>query len=204
MTKNQFVGHWICWPYTFSDSRSEQTLYEDGRFEGMLVDETLKLNFSAKGNWDLVDGAIQWTYGSAKGGKKPRRPQLDKVMLLEENHFVIMEGKGPATTEHWRGVPCDDTSTNFDLDEVRPFLRKLAGYIDEGFADPEITGLMKKIRNLGVHQRLQTIFPIKFQGVANPLYIGVFMDDTDAPDISFSAPIELIKKIECEIEKRAN
>lgn len=200
MKKTQFIGHWVGWPYAFSDSRAEQILHEDGRFEAKVIDEALNINVNAKGKWDLIDGAIQWTYESAKKMKKPRRPQLDKVLLLEENRFVIQEGKGPAKTEYWRGVPCDDTSTNFDLDEVRPFLNRLAKFIDAGFGTHEIGNLLAQIEKLKVHERLQMVFSITFRRVVSPLYFGVFMDDVEAPDICFSGPIELVRLIDDEIQ----
>jgi len=202
VNKNQFWGHWTGWPYSYSDSRAELDLHEDGRFEAKILDETLKLNVSAKGKWDVIDGAIQWTYESAKKMRKPSRPQLDRVLLLEENRFVILEGKGPAKTEYWRGVPCEDTSTNFELDEVQPFLESLAKMIDAGFTTREIARLMEKIRNLEPEKREQIVFPITFRGVVCPLYIGVFMDDVEAPDISFSGPMELVRQIDNEINKR--
>jgi hypothetical protein len=203
MNRSQFVGYWISWPYSFCDARAEQHLHEDGRFEAKIIaDERLKINCSAMGKWDLIDGAIQWTYESARKVRKPRRPQIDKILLLEENRFVSLEGKGPEKTEFWRGIPCEDTSTNFDLDEVQPFLKRLSRLIDAGFTTRAIASLMEKIRKLDLHKRVQVVFSIKFQGVVSPLYFGVFMDDIEAPDISFSGPVELVRQIDNEIDKR--
>lgn len=75
-----------------------------------------------------------------------------------------MLGSSEIPTSHWRGVPCDDTSTNFDLDEMRPFLKKLVNLIDAGFADREVAEAMRKIRSLKVEKRLQLIFQITFRG----------------------------------------
>jgi hypothetical protein len=202
MNGKQLVGYWIGWPYPFCDARAEQHLYEDGRFEAKIIaDERLKINCSTTGKWDLVDETIQWTYESAKKVRKPRRPQLDKVLALEGNRFVILEGKGPAKTEYWRGVPCDDTSTNFDLDGVRPLLDRLIKFIDSGFGAAEIASVMARIQGLELHKRLQMVFSITFQGVVSPFYLGVFMDDVDAPDICFSGPAEFVRQIDNEINK---
>jgi hypothetical protein len=202
MNRKQFVGCWIGWPYPFCDARAEQHLHEDGRFEAKIIaDERLKINCRMTGKWDLINGAIQWTYESAKKVRKPRRPQLDKVLSLEENRFVIIEGKGPGKTEYWRGVPCDDTSANFDLDEVKPFLERLAKFIDTGFTADEIASLMAKIQNLEPEKRLQMVFPITFQGIVSPFYLGVFMDDVAAPDICFSGAVEFVRHIDDEIKK---
>jgi hypothetical protein len=201
MDRKQFVGYWIGWPYPFCDARAEQQLHEDGRFEAKIIaDERLKSNCSTTGEWDLIDEAIQWTYESAKKVRKPRRPQLDKVLALEENRFVILEGKGPAKTEYWRGVPCDDTSTNFGIDEVRPFLDRLVKFIDAGFGAGEIASVMAKIQKLEVHERSQMVFSITLQGVVSPFYLGVFMDDVEAPDICFSGPADFVKHIDDEIK----
>lgn len=202
MNRDQFVGYWIGWPYPFCDARAEQRLHEDGRFEAQIIaDERLKINCSTAGKWDLIDGAIQWTYESAKKVRKPSRPHVDKILALEENRFVILEGKGPATTEYWRGVPCEDTSTNFDLDEVTPFLNRLVEFIEAGFGTGEIASFMAKVQKLEVHERLQQIFSITFQGVVSPFYLGVFMADEQAPDICFSGPVELVRLIDGEIQK---
>ena len=202
MNRKQFVGYWVGWPYPFCDARAEQQLHDDGRFEAKIIaDERLKINCSTTGKWDFIDGALQWTYQSAKKVRKPRRPQIDKVLAVDETRFVIQEGKGPAKTEYWRGVPCDDTSTNFDLDGVQPFLERLVEFIEAGLGAAEISGLMTKIQKLGVHERLQRVFSITFRGVVSPFYLGVFLDDVEAPDICFSGPAEFVRQIDKEIEK---
>jgi hypothetical protein len=202
MNRNHFIGYWIGWPFPSCDARAEQHLREDGRFEAKIIaDERLKINCSAIGKWELIGGAIQWTYESAKKVRKPRRPQLDKVLVQEENRFVVLEGKGPKETEYWRGVPCDDTSTNFDLDQVQPLLERLVRHVDAGFAADEIACVMAKLQVLELEKRLRMIFPITFRGVVSPFYLGVFMDDVEAPDICFSGPVEFVKRIDDEIKK---
>jgi hypothetical protein len=114
---------------------------------------------------------------------------------------LILEGKGPQSTAYWRGVPSDDTSTNFDLEEVQPFLGRLRRLVDEGFAAEQIASAMTKIKNLQPQTREQIVFPIVFRGAASPFYLGVYMDDVDAPDICFSGPVELVRQIDDDIKK---
>jgi hypothetical protein len=200
MTRKDFVGLWIGWPYQFGDTRSEFHLLRDGRFEQTLFDSGRKISVSALGTWDVIGDVLQWTYESCKGAPRPRRPERDKILEAEENRFVLL-GSSDVPQELWRGVPGDDTSTNFDLDEVQPFLKRLVKFVDAGFASREITSAMKKIRKLEPEKRLQMVFPITFHGDICPFYISAFMDDIGAPDICFSGPVEFVRLIDDEIKK---
>jgi len=200
MTRKDFFGLWISWPYSFGDNRGEFHLMKDGRFEVAMFDSGRKVSASATGTWDVIGDVLQWTYESTKGFPRPRRPERDKIVEVGENRFVLL-GSSEVPTEHWRGVPCDDTSTNFDLDEVQPFLKRLAKFVDAGFGTREISTAMKRIRNLEPEKRLQMTFPITFRDTRCPFYLGVFMDDVEAPDICFSGPVELVRLIDDEIKK---
>lgn len=200
MTRKDFVGLWIGWPYHFGDNRSEFHLLRDGRFEQTLFDSGRKVSVSAVGTWDVIGDVLQWTYESCKGAPRPRRPERDKILEVEENRFVLL-GSSEVPQELWRGVPCDDTSTNFDLDEVQAFLKLLVKFVGAGFGSREITSVMKQIRKLEPEKRLQMVFPITFRGALCPFYLGVFMDDVEAPDICFSGPVGFVRKIDDEIKK---
>jgi hypothetical protein len=202
MDRKQFIGYWVGWPYHFCDARAEQELHADGRFEAKIVsDERLKIGCHVAGKWDVVADALQWSYESAKGTRRPRRPQLDPILSLEPNRFVIQEGKGPAQTEYWRSVPSHDTSTNFDLDEVRPFLKTIAGFIEAGFGSKEIADAIKKIQKVEIKKRIQAVYPIIWHDAPAALYLGVLMHDIDAADVCFSGPVELVRRIEEEIDQ---
>jgi hypothetical protein len=200
MTRKDFFGLWITWPYSFGDNRGEFHLLEDGRFDVAMFYPGGEVSLRAKGTWDIIGDVLQWTYESCKGVPRPRRPERDKILELEQNRFVLL-GSSEVPMEHWRGVPCDDTSTNFDLDEVQPFLKRLVKFVDAGFASREITSAMKKIRKLEPEKRLQMVFPVTYQGDICPFYISAFMDDVGAPDICFSGPVKFVQQIDDEIEK---
>lgn len=201
MDRSDFVGYWVTWPYDFSNERAEYELREDGRFEARISDEDGSVEASARGTWDIVEGALEWTYESMKGpGKKPRRPERDKILYAERDRFTILTSDGEQENLS-RGVPCACTSTNFDLEEVQPFLERLAGLIDEGFGAREVAALAEQIKALDVETRFQAVFPITFQSAPCPLYVGVTMDDVDAPDICFSTAADLVLKIDDEINK---
>ncbi len=164
MTRNDLAGLWITWPYSFSDTRGEFDLQKNGRFKVVLFNSGRDdVSASAEGSWDVIGDVLQWTYEITKGFPRPRRPERDKILKLEKDLLVLL-GSSEIPTSHWRGVPCDDTSTNFDLDEMRPFLKKLVNLIDAGFADREVAEAMRKIRSLKVEKRLQLIFQITFRG----------------------------------------
>jgi hypothetical protein len=90
---------------------------------------------------------------------------------------------------------------NFDFEGVKPFLERLVPLVTSGFGSGEVASLLAKIEALEPDQRLQTVFPIAFHGGVCPLYVGVFMDDVDAPDICFSGPAELAQLIDGEMKK---
>src|SRR5262245_35473504 len=127
MTRTQFVGHWVAWPYSYSSTRCEFDLFKDGRFEAAFF-EGNQVDGSAEGTWNLIDDAIQWTYTSCKKLPRPRRPQVDKILEEDTNRFVLLERSGNKT-ELWRSVPCAETSTNFDTKQVRPFLQRIVRHI---------------------------------------------------------------------------
>lgn len=192
--KSQFVGHWIAWPFSSDNTRMEYDIRAGGQFEA-LVFRGEKVFASATGDWDVVEESIQWTYSACKGMPRPRRPQLNKILSAEENRFRVLEESGLGT-EFWRGMKCGESSANFDLEEVQPFLKNVSKLIESGFGAVELSALMERVKVIPVEKSSQLIFPIVFQGVASPIYFSVFMDDVDAPDITISAPVDLIQKVD--------
>jgi hypothetical protein len=195
--QKQFLGQWISW---VNDVRIEQELFDDGRFEGVFFDEDGSVLGSAKGTWEVKGETIQWRYTSAENISLPKGVDTDKVTHVTEAFFSLQARSGRRTDWH-RMVESGETSTNFDLEQVQPFLIQIAALVDSGFGPPEIDGLMKKAKKLKPDQSCCFTFPVVFDGIASPLRIRVFMDDVDAPDIYFYASRKLAGQIDDEIKK---
>jgi hypothetical protein len=196
--KNQFVGRWVNWTDFI---RVEQRLFADGRFEATLFEEEKdKVWAEAKGIWEVVGNRIQWRYKSTRGFPLPRRVDTNKIVYVDENRFSVLERNGERT-DLYRAIKLDETSVNFDLDQVQPFLRRIAGFISSGFGSIEISRFIKRVKKLKPDGSCPFVYPITFRGVACPFRIVVFMDDIDAPDLDFYAPVKLIREIEKEIRK---
>ncbi len=94
-----------------------------------------------------------------------------------------------------------ESSTDFDSEEVRPFLERLKPLIESGFSDNEILQVQKTLESMKVDEEKELEFPIRYQGGQTVLRVRIFMDDVNAPDLSFFTHPKLAEAIEAEIEK---
>jgi hypothetical protein len=97
----------------------------------------------------------------------------------------------------------EEWSTNFDTENVVPFLQRIAQHIESGFADPEIAQVLKLIETMKVDDEKHLTFEIRYAGQLSDFKIGVFLDDIDAPDLYFFAPAGLCKQLSAEMQKFA-
>ncbi len=195
----QFIGRWVSWEL---GARVEQELFDDGRFEGAIFEEDGNVFGSAKGTWNLNGDTIQWRYTSATENLPvPKGLEIDKITHLDDFSFSVQPLRGKRTHWHYRLTESRETSTNFDLEEVQPFLKRIAALVDSGFGPSEIDGLMKKAKKLKPDQSCYFTFLVVSDGTASPLRIRVFMDDVDAPDIYLYASKKLANQIDDEIKK---
>lgn len=78
----------------------------------------------------------------------------------------------------------EEASTNFDMENIEPFLKTLIPLIDSGFGISEINGIMDVVNSMTVEQELEVgRFLIKYKGKDTLLIIQVFLDDIDSPDV---------------------
>lgn len=100
-----------------------------------------------------------------------------------------------------RDVPIEEASTNFDMEQVEPFLRAVSELVEKGFGNEEIKRLLNMIEGMEHDDEKFVEFQVVYFGEEMPLVISVFMDDIDSPDISlFTFPV-LAEVIDTEIEK---
>ena len=196
--REQFIGQWVHWDDT---ARIEQQLFADGRFEGVVFDEEAEAVFGkVSGTWEMVGDAIHWRYLAGENIDVPKKVDVNTIVRVDENRFDLRE-PNRRTTDWHRAVKSEETSTNFDYDDVQPFLQRIAPLMDSGFGNAEIATLMKKMQKLRPDQSCQMVFPVKFKGTIAPFRIRVFMDDVDAPDISFYGPVRLTQQIDQQLSK---
>ncbi len=89
-----------------------------------------------------------------------------------------------------------ETSTNFDLDIIEPFLECISGHISLGFGKEDIKQTIEMITSLEVKGGGELEFKPVFQGQEMRLVISVYMDDYDSPDVFFFSSPALIELIE--------
>lgn len=92
-----------------------------------------------------------------------------------------------------------ETSMNFDARDVAPFLNRLAAHarfaLPRDFADAIVTALPE------LDQTKRWRVDGDFDGAAMVLEIEVYMDDIDAPDISFFSSAKVIAEIDRQLEQ---
>lgn len=87
-----------------------------------------------------------------------------------------------------------ETSTNFDLEHVKPFLLRVSS-LAEGLGPADINSLAKRVSAMPPDAEDSWDFEVIHRGVQTPLHIRVFMDDIDAPDVYFFTSPELAEAI---------
>ena len=200
------MGRWVNWTQAI---RIELELFASGRFEGVAYNEECqnKVLERSKGTWEVVEDAIHWRYTEAERFPCPKKVQVNLIEHLDPQTFTVWENKRWKTSwfrlvegEELRLLECEETSANFDSDQVQPFLERIAQSIDSGFGATEIAAVVKRLRRLKLNQTGHAGFLITHKGTRCPFRICIFMDDVDAPDIDFYAPVELTRRIEDELK----
>jgi hypothetical protein len=101
----------------------------------------------------------------------------------------LFKGKGiPRGLEEW--------STNLDMDGLAPTLQRIAKIIDGGFGDIEIAEISAVVEQMRQDQTKAFRFPIKRSGQSSDLFVVIFMDDIESPDLAIYGEPELIRKFE--------
>jgi hypothetical protein len=86
-------------------------------------------------------------------------------------------------------------SANFDVENIPPFLRRIAPLIESGFGEEQIDLIVDVATRLAVDQEQALVFPIRHAGQPAVLEARVVMDDIAAPDLYIFAPAALASEI---------
>jgi hypothetical protein len=100
------------------------------------------------------------------------------------NRLLIGGSKG---LEEW--------SSNFDLEDVEPFLARVSSHVESGFGALQIQRLVKRIAAMKVESDRWFAFRVTHRGRRGKLKIYVFMEDIDAPGMALFAPDDLCREI---------
>jgi hypothetical protein len=87
-------------------------------------------------------------------------------------------------------------STNLDGEDLPKVLRRIAKCVDSGFAKAEISEICTVNDDLEVDQTARFKYDVKVGGKAITMWVEVFCDDENAPDLYIFGPKELIEKID--------
>jgi len=103
-------------------------------------------------------------------------------------HLVKGKRHVPKGLEEW--------SANLDMDDLAPTLQKLAAPVEEGFAQTEIAEVIGVAEEMELNQTKAFRFPIKTEGTNSELWIVIFMDDINSPDLDIHADARVVQKLD--------
>jgi len=103
-------------------------------------------------------------------------------------HLVKNRRLLPKGLEEW--------SANLDMEDLEPTLRALSKSVESGFGSREISEVAAVVEEMEHEQTKAFRFPIVAQGKETELWLVIFMDDVDSPDLAIHSSPELIKKLE--------
>lgn len=92
-------------------------------------------------------------------------------------------------------APSYEASTNFDAENVSPFLHQIARLFDSGFSDQEVAELARFALETKPEKERERRVSVTYHGRNVVLVFHVFMDDIDAPDIYFFSSDEDLAKV---------
>jgi len=103
-------------------------------------------------------------------------------------HLVKSRSKLPKGLAEW--------SANLDMEQVEPTLKHLTVCIDKGFGPEEIAEIIGVAELMRVEQTRVFQFPITAGGERSELWVVIFMDDEDSPDLEVYGSKPVISKLE--------
>ena len=103
-------------------------------------------------------------------------------------HLVKNRKTIPKVLEEW--------SQNLDMDDVVPTLQRLTKCVESGFGEAEIAEVAAVVEEMKAEQTRAFRFPVTADGSKGEVWVTVFMDDIDAPDLAIFGDAKIIKKFD--------
>ena len=107
-------------------------------------------------------------------------------------HLVKAPDSVPNGLEEW--------SANLDPEDLQPALEKLTACLEGGFGRKEIAEIEGVADAMKPEQTRAFRFPVRALGEPGELWVVVFMDDIDSPDLYIYARPEVIRKFGASVE----
>jgi len=107
-------------------------------------------------------------------------------------HLVKNRKSLPSGLEEW--------SANLDFENLEPVLKTLTTCVDEGLGEQEVAEVIGVAEETQPEQTKAFRFPIKANGQPSELWVVIFMDDIDAPDLEIHANTAIIKKLDAVVD----
>ena len=102
-------------------------------------------------------------------------------------HLVRNSRSIPKHLEEW--------SSNLDMDDLLPTLKKASQCVDQGFGEIEIAEIMGVAEGMQPEQTRAFRFEVSAGARKTDLWIVIFMDDIESPDLAVYASDNLIQKL---------
>lgn len=107
-------------------------------------------------------------------------------------HLVKKRIPIPKDMEEW--------SANLDIEDLASTLKKLTRCIDQGFGSDEVAEVAGVADEMKTDQTRTFRFPVSAKGQEGELWIEVFMDDIDAPDLAVYASPPVIERLRAAVD----
>ncbi len=88
-----------------------------------------------------------------------------------------------------------ESSMTLGMEDLEPFLQRVANLIPRGFGQTEISQVMRTAKGMALDEEQSMEFSIEFEGKRSTFIVEIFMDDIDTPDPYFFAPPALATAI---------
>lgn len=123
------------------------------------------------------------------------RKVLRKLDKLEGRSDSEPERKPPDPQVPELPPDASATSTNFDLEQIAPFLERISERV-EGLETADIERLVNDLEDMEPDEEATFTFAITYLAERQPLQIRAFMDDEGAPDLELVSSPAVVSMIE--------
>jgi hypothetical protein len=103
-------------------------------------------------------------------------------------HLVKNRRLLPKGLEEW--------SSNLDIEDLEPTLKTLSECVEKGFGVLEIAEVVAVVDDMKPEQTKAFCFPVSTNGQSGEVWLVIFMDDVDAPDLEIHGSAGLIRQLE--------
>ena len=137
-------------------------------------------------------GVREFVRNSQADVRREAKKTLRKMGLLVETspkpkHLVKNRRTLPKGLAEW--------SANLDVEQVGPILKNL-GRCMEGFGAQEIAEILAVMEEMSPDQTRAFQFPVRYRDEAADVWIAIFMDDSESPELAVHADAEIISELE--------